>query len=207
MEVLDSRRRLALIGELTGIARSLTTGRAEDDDDAMRRLDALTRGAVTAPSLPGIPGPGPSVEDARKETAIELFRYWQAHCDHGQAKPTPERLTAIAARLRDGYTPAEIRKAIDGAKHAAFVADGGRRFDDLTLICRNGSKLEDFIARGVRAGGPIVLDVKPSEGGVDEQIIALRRELATLSKQGRKTEYAQASERLSKLLAQRGQQR
>lgn len=205
MEVLDSRRRLTLIGELAAIARSLTTERAEDDADAMRRLDALTRGAVTAPTLPGIPGPAPSVEEARKATAIELFVYWQAQCDHMQAKPTPERMTAIQARLRDGYTAAEIRKAIDGAKHAAFVADGGKRFDDITLICRNGSKLEDFIARGVRAGGPIVLDVKPSEGSVDEQILALRRELATLSKQGRKTEYAHASERLGKLLAQRGQ--
>jgi hypothetical protein len=66
---------------------------------------------------------------------------------HTQAVFTPERRTKIRARLAEGYTPLDIRTAIDGAAKAPFVNDAGKRFDDLTLICRNGSKLEDFIDR------------------------------------------------------------
>ena len=77
----------------------------------------------------------------------ELFAYWQQQCGHGHAKLTPDRKQKIAARLREGYTPEQIRQAIDGAARAAYVDDAGKRHDDLTLICRTGSKLEDFIER------------------------------------------------------------
>jgi biotin operon repressor len=77
----------------------------------------------------------------------ELFAYWQQTCGHPQARPTRERTSKIKARLKDGYTPEQIRTAIDGAARAAFVADNGKRFDDLELICRTGAKLEDFIER------------------------------------------------------------
>lgn len=206
MKPLETPQRLALIAELGQVIHQLALGRAEADDDALRTLWRLSNGSGQTATLPGIPGPAPSTDDAVKLTVSELFVYWQVQCGHGQAKATPERLTVIRSRLRDGYTAAEIRKAIDGAKHAAFEQDG-KRWDDLTLICRNGAKLEDFITRGVRATGAIVLDVRPSTGGLDEQIMTLRRELATMAKQGRKTEYENANKELGLLLAQRGAKR
>lgn len=77
----------------------------------------------------------------------DLFAYWQEQCGHGKAKPTPERRKAIERRLKDGYTADEIRAGIDGAAAQPFINEQGKVFDDLELICRNGSKLEDFIAR------------------------------------------------------------
>jgi hypothetical protein len=77
----------------------------------------------------------------------ELFAYWQEKCHHPNAKLGNDRRGPIRARLREGYSAAFIRKAIDGASIGAFVSDSGKRFDDLTLICRNGSKLEDFAGR------------------------------------------------------------
>lgn len=115
----------------------------------------------------GISGPGgaapmppePSIEpstvvdrtrtrdDEPPDIIGELFVYWQRTCGHPQALPTRERRSKVKARLKDGYTPEQIRTAIDGAARAAFVADNGKRFDDLELICRTGAKLEDFIER------------------------------------------------------------
>lgn len=126
------------------------TGGLPDDDSS----PAQARGSD--PFLD--PDPDPKLEDDAR-TARELFEYWQQRCEHPQAKPTRERLAKVRSRLREGYTAEQIRAAIDGAARAAFVNDAGKRFDDLELICRNGSKLEDFIARpatnnGRRGAGP-----------------------------------------------------
>lgn len=102
--------------------------------------------------------PQPPMSNAARSTTTtidrsvvaELFDHWRTVCQHPQAKPTAERLRAIRARLADGYTPGQIRQAIDGAARAPFVDQRGKRHDDLTLICRNGSKLEDFMDRANR---------------------------------------------------------
>lgn len=64
-------------------------------------------------------------------------------------KLTPERRKHIQARLKDGYSVDFIVKAIHGCAASDFhMARGERRgqkkFNDLTLICRNGSLLEGF---------------------------------------------------------------
>lgn len=78
--------------------------------------------------------------------AGRLFDYWRKQCRKPPtAKFSPDRRRKVEARLREGYTEQQIRTAIDGAARAAFVNDNGKRFDDLELICRSGSKLESFI--------------------------------------------------------------
>jgi hypothetical protein len=89
----------------------------------------------------------PSRPDDRAIIA-DLFGYWRERCGHPQAKMTRDRTAKVAARLREGYTPEQIKAAIDGAQRGAFVNDDGKRFDDLELICRTGAKLESFIGRG-----------------------------------------------------------
>jgi hypothetical protein len=86
-------------------------------------------------------------ERSQQHIVASLIDYWKLRCGHPTAKPTRERRQKVVARLREGYTEAEIRRGIDGAAAAAFVNDSGKRFDDLELICRNGSKLESFIER------------------------------------------------------------
>jgi hypothetical protein len=191
-----------LVGELARAIGLVASGRAEEAHDIIRTL------AKTVDVQRPLPGFAPaevkvSVDAARKLTAMELLRYWQRECDHPTAKPTPERITAVMARLRDGYSAAEVRKAIDGAKHGAYIdKESGKKFDDLALICRNGSKLEDFIQRGERVTGAIVVE-EVSTGGLEEQISVLRRTMAGLRKDGRTTEYNAHACDLQALMAKR----
>ena len=85
------------------------------------------------------------------QEAKSLFQYWLSRMHKGPTcKFTPERRRAVTARLRDGYTPEQIRTAIDGCASSAWNMgqnDSGKLFNDLELICRSGSKLEGFIAQ------------------------------------------------------------
>jgi hypothetical protein len=87
-----------------------------------------------------------SSSNVQAEQISELFAYWQQQCGHPHATLSSERRRKIAGRLREGKTPQQIREAIDGAA-AGAVKVGGKRFDDIELICRNASKLESFIGR------------------------------------------------------------
>lgn len=111
-------------------------------------------------------GPDPDPDPYRTTTTRQglsnpdsvdaVFDYWRERCNHPTAKLTSDRRSKINARLRDGYTVDDLKAAVDGAARAAFVNDQGKRFDDLALICRNGEKLDSFIARAsttTTAGG------------------------------------------------------
>lgn len=130
--------------------------------------DSLTpsrAGARSDPIL--VPVPDPS--GVTKEDARDLFEYWQRACGHPQAKATRDRIAKVHARLREGYTPEQIREAIDGAARGAFVNDAGKRFDDLELICRSGSKLESFIGRLAQPNG------RAGSGPTAEDFMAIAR--------------------------------
>ena len=78
----------------------------------------------------------------------EVYEHWRSVMGkNGNAKLTPERQTKIKARLKDGYSPERLKRAIDGCGASDFHRSRG--FDDLTLICRNGSKLEEFEAKPI----------------------------------------------------------
>jgi len=91
-----------------------------------------------------------SVEERKamvRSEAKECFEYWQQRCEHPKARLGRDRQAKIVARLNEGYTVEQIKQAIDGAAVGAFTNDSGHRFDDIELICRNGTKLESFIER------------------------------------------------------------
>lgn len=84
--------------------------------------------------------------------ARRLFEEWVKAMGKNPTttKFTAERRRAVVARLAD-YSPEFIRRAIYGCAASDFHTakgeyKGGKRYDDLTLICRNGSKLEQFEA-------------------------------------------------------------
>lgn len=94
-----------------------------------------------------------SVASGVAGAAQDLFDYWRTTCAHPQAKPG-NRIATVKARLKDGYTSEQIRKAIDGAAAAPNVnSTTGKPWDDLELICRNASKLEDFMGRAGSSNG------------------------------------------------------
>lgn len=98
----------------------------------------------------------------KNETAI-VFAHWQAVMESPQSKFTPERKTKIEARLKDGYTVEQIMQAIDGCRGSAFHMgenDRSTKYNDLTLICRDGVHLENFI-------GKIPVVVSQRKGGCE----------------------------------------
>ena len=140
-------------------SNGVTNGTGGNSTNTRRGLDEASISRARA-SLP-IPS-SPVVGVEKTDGAHALFDYWRTECGHSQAKPTRERLSKIRARLAEGYTAEQVRAAIDGAARAAFTNDAGKRFDDIELICRNGSKLESFIDR----------TAKPAASSLDEKRLA-----------------------------------
>jgi len=94
-------------------------------------------------------------KDERNEAARAVFLYWVAKMGKNPktTRFTPGRRKKVLARLREGYSEDRIRTAIDGCASSDFHMARGynrdgskrtRRYTDLTLICRNGEKLEWF---------------------------------------------------------------
>jgi hypothetical protein len=114
--------------------------------------------------------------DPHNEAALRLFEFWRTECGKGATtKATPDRIRKVKARLREGYTEAQIRTAIRGASAEAYEDERGHRYDDLELICRSGTKLEAFIAKG---GGTL-------DGADDPKLAELER-LAKVAQAGKR---------------------
>lgn len=82
--------------------------------------------------------------------AIDVFNYWKTVMRKSRVKieNSPERLTAIKSMIRKGYTVETIKQAVDGCKSTPWnMGDNpkGKNYNDLTLICRNSSKLDSFL--------------------------------------------------------------
>lgn len=107
--------------------------------------DGAQRGDIAVSPEPPLNHPEPLSPTDSAE--LRIFEYWQQTTGHTSALPSRDRLSKVKARLAEGYTPEQIRAAIDGAAAQPFVNEAGKVFDDLELICRTGSKLEGFIDR------------------------------------------------------------
>jgi uncharacterized protein YdaU (DUF1376 family) len=97
----------------------------------------------------------------------EVFSYWcTAMGKNSLTKLTKDRRGKIEARLKEGYNVDHIKQAIDGctrSPHHMGTNDAGTVYDDLTLICRSGSKLEWFAKNvgakeATRRGDPETID-------------------------------------------------
>lgn len=74
----------------------------------------------------------------------EVFDYWKQRLGKtGTVRLTPGRQEKIRARLEDGTTVKEMRRAIDGCASSEFHTQNSHT--DLTLILRNREKVEQFM--------------------------------------------------------------
>jgi hypothetical protein len=84
----------------------------------------------------------------------QVFFHWQQVMQCPRAKLDTKRRTAVQARLKDGYTAADLMQAIDGCRasdwHMGKNKDG-KVFNDLELICRDAGKVDGFMAQTTRA--------------------------------------------------------
>lgn len=65
-----------------------------------------------------------------------------------RSRADEKRIAAIRGRLRDGFSETEIKQAILGCSYSRFHMgqnDAGIRYNDITLICRNAAKIEQFL--------------------------------------------------------------
>jgi hypothetical protein len=77
-----------------------------------------------------------------------VFAHWQRRMTKPRARLTVGRATAIKARAREGYTEQQMKRAIDACAASEFhMGENDRKvpYNDLTLILRNGEKLEHFL--------------------------------------------------------------
>jgi hypothetical protein len=78
-----------------------------------------------------------------------VFDHWRAKLNHSRAVLNAKRERVIRARLKE-FSPEDLCKAIDGCARSDFhmgrsPRSEGRVFDDIELICRDASKVENFI--------------------------------------------------------------
>ena len=83
-----------------------------------------------------------------------VFEHWKVVMNHTNAKASPERLSKIKARIKDGYTEADCMDAIEGCAKSDYhmgrdlrANPAGTVYDSIGLIFRTGEKLEGFIRR------------------------------------------------------------
>ena len=78
-----------------------------------------------------------------------IFDYWLKVMNKNPKRAilNDKRKKAIKARLKEGYTIEGIMEAIDGCRLDPFSMgqnNRGKAYNDIELICRDGSKLEHF---------------------------------------------------------------
>lgn len=172
------------------IAQTLSKALADFLSLRLDRLALAQRLRKVADRLESRAEPKPSTapeEAAREEAWRRIFAHWRSALGKAQAKPTAGRKRKVLARLRAGYSEAEILRAIDALSRSDFHLghnDRGQRYDDLDLICRTDEKLEKWIALA-------------GEQGIEDLPRArLRREAARALKEGDIDAYHRANEKL-----------
>jgi hypothetical protein len=104
------------------------------------------------PESEPVPGPGqdqamePDHRGRRDRDAV--FEHWQRVMQKRHAHFDPKRKRVIDARLAEGYTVADLCRAIDGCRMSRWhqgANDRGRVYDDLELICRDARHVEQFV--------------------------------------------------------------
>lgn len=113
------------------------------------------------------------------EEVDSIFDYWRRATGHERARLGDKRRQAVTGRLRDGYSVADIKRAIDGAARDPFVKNG-KKFDDLELICRDEVKLEGFMARASTDVQPLHSPPPPDQQDLvlHNALVGLREHLA-----------------------------
>ena len=83
------------------------------------------------------------------ETVRDVFEHWRRTMKKSRARLDSKRHSLIARRLSDGFTPADLKLAIDGCAASPFHQgenDSGTRYCELSLILRDAENVERFCA-------------------------------------------------------------
>lgn len=120
---------------------------------------------------------------AKGKEIVELIERWKVRCHHEKARTSGDRVKLIKARLRDGYSTAEIALAIDGLAALPYVVNAQRRptgkeshrFDQLSHALKSGEKVEHFANLGHQARKQGVVTWPEYDSGATENAPATRQ--------------------------------
>lgn len=181
------------MNRLEHLARLMELGaRYARGDDVRAELAELARDMGEPPQLRllGEPTPEPAPATPNlKEVAGRVFAHWQQRCNHPKARLTPERAGKILARLKQGYTQNDLFAAIDGCASSAFHSgtnETGAVYDDIELICRNGSNVERFASM---AGARFEAAPSTPQGQAEARRKELQAEAERHLREGNTSEY------------------
>jgi len=139
-------------------------------------------------------GPGSGKPKTEEGLAVyEVYEHWLSVMEKPRAFLTDARKRKILKRLSEGYSVQDLKDAIDGCRASAFHMGENERgtiYNDLELICRNGQKVESFIAR---------LQHNRSQGGLTHVHGKPSNRLLAPQDQGTPTNDAEAERRLEEL--------
>lgn len=124
------------------------------------------------------------------ECVRRVFVHWQKRMSKPKAKLTDGRKKVILSRLKDGYKLDQMKQAIDACCASEFHMgenDRSTEYNDLTVILRNGEKLEQFMAMAERQG-PTTTE--------SPEVRRLLRESADAMQRGDTAAYNDANNRL-----------
>ena len=87
---------------------------------------------------------------------VALIERWKLGAGHAKSKTSADRVKAVKARLKDGYSIEQLELAVDGICAYPFVTNGGRarsgqpsnRHDRLGICLGGGEKVEEFARLG-----------------------------------------------------------
>ena len=82
------------------------------------------------------------------EDVKEIFEYWKNTLNHPKAIYSNDRINKIKARLKEGFTVDDCKKAIDSISKSPYHMgdnDKNKKYDSVEMIFRNADKLEWYI--------------------------------------------------------------
>jgi hypothetical protein len=136
---------------------------------------------------------------------VEVYGYWLRATARSTsaARLTDERKRHVLARLNEGYTVEQIKRAIDGVAASPFHKgdnDSNRRYDDLIIICRNATQLERYIELC-----PIAVTgaATPSQEREQTDLTKIRSLAKDALRAGNNAEYQRLNEQLKLLSGNR----
>ena len=115
------------------------------------------------------------LKDLSADESTDVFDYWlKVMGKNNQSKFNTKRKAAVKSRFKEGYTVEQIKQAIDGCAntpHNMGQNDRGELYNDLELICRNGSNVERFAGNLSR-----VIPNQPDYSSVVEQVTLMQEQ-------------------------------
>jgi len=158
---IDKNKTLAVRGEKAGLASA--ESRKAQQEQVSQEINSLAEQLVAVSTENATSAEEPTTKKKERhahkinelqQQLVEVFEYWKTVTEHPTALFTPKRKQKVLLRLKDGYTVAQIKQAINGNKLSPFHQgdnDHATKYDDLELICRDGQHLENFIRNAVQA--------------------------------------------------------